>query len=302
MCADWGSRITDFQFLDLGFCDCGSHQNPQSAIRNPKSEIEKMRRSDIAEGSQHGIAQGWDFMLQLFYQALNPLSLQVLLRAAQVARDDGIPLKIRECRDVRFPAVCQRTNHRVTAVVAAQNRRHRLQGPRKEEVQQKSLENIVRVMSQGDLGALFLNGRFVQDAPAQPGTQGTRGFPFLYMRGDDRIRVFLNDPEGHSQGPEVFRQDVLGKAGLFLIQVYRQKLETNRRAALQIQQKGEQRVAVLPAAQADHHTVSVLDHTEVADGPARVAQQPLSESLPGIHSATILVRLLANTVTYSRRR
>src|SRR5438034_5649059 len=249
-----------------------------------------MRRSDIAEGAEHRIAQAWDFMLQLFYETRYPLPLQVLLRAAQVARDDGIPLKIRECRDVRFPAVCQRTNHRVTVVVAAQNRRHRLQGPRKEEVQQKSLENIVRVMSQGDLGALCLNGRFVQDAPAQPGTQGTRGFPFLYMRGDDRIRVFLNDPEGHSQGPEIFRQDVLGKAGLFLVQVYGQKVETNRRAALQIQQQGEQRVAVLPPAQADHHTVSVFDHTEVANGSACVPQQPLSESLAGIHSATILIQ------------
>jgi hypothetical protein len=60
-------------------------------------------------------------------------------------------------------------------------------------------------------------------------------------------------------------QHVGGKARLLLIEIDRDDLEANRRAALQGEQHVKQRVGILAARQAHHDAIAVGDHAKVAD-------------------------------------
>jgi hypothetical protein len=64
-----------------------------------------------------------------------------------------------------------------------------------------------------------------------------------------------------------------GEAGLLLIEVEGEQVEAHRRALAHVEQQVEHRVAVLAAGQADQHAVAVLDHREVFNGLAHLAQQ-----------------------------
>jgi len=51
------------------------------------------------------------------------------------------------------------------------------------------------------------------------------------------------------------------------------------RAALEVQKQSQKRVAVLPAAQADHHPIAVLDHVEIVDSGPHSTKKSLLETL-----------------------
>ena len=76
---------------------------------------------------------------------------------------------------------------------------------------------------------------------------------------------------------QVIGQNLGREARLLLVEVDRDDVEGHRRAFAQRQQDLEQAVAVLPARQADHHLVAIVDHAEVADRLADLADQPLLE-------------------------
>jgi hypothetical protein len=56
-----------------------------------------------------------------------------------------------------------------------------------------------------------------------------------------------------------------------MVEVYREQVEPDGRAALKIAEQCEQSVTVLAPAQADHHPVAVFYHVEVAEGAADAA-------------------------------
>jgi hypothetical protein len=107
---------------------------------------------------------------------------------------------------------------------------------------------------------------------------------------DHRVGVLLDDVVLHTDGFEVSRQHVLGKARLLLVHVHRDDLELDRRHLLQVQQHVEHGVAVLAAGQADHHLVAILDHVEVGDGFAGQAANALLQFVlvdrKGAHGAS----------------
>src|SRR6185436_8076824 len=97
------------------------------------------------------------FALKIRDQSLHSFALEVLLRPAQIAWYDWIRLSLGEGRYLGFPAISQRTYHRVPAVVAAKQGRHGLQRSTEKQIQQKCFQNVVGVMPERDLGAAFFD-------------------------------------------------------------------------------------------------------------------------------------------------
>src|SRR5580765_1191800 len=105
------------------------------------------------------------FALKIRDQSLHSFALEVLLRPAKIARYDWILLSLGEGRYLGFPAISQRTNYLVAAVVAAKKRRHGLERPAEKQIQQKGFQNVVGVMSERNLRAAFFDCLVVQDSP-----------------------------------------------------------------------------------------------------------------------------------------
>ena len=83
------------------------------------------------------------FLFELVDQALDAGTFEVGLRAAEIAGNDReLPL-FGVCDDLVFLAVGERADDRVAAVVAAQDRRHRLELADVEEVHQKGRDDVV---------------------------------------------------------------------------------------------------------------------------------------------------------------
>jgi hypothetical protein len=109
----------------------------------------------------------------------------------------------------------------------------------------EGLQHVVAVMAQRDLGGAQLVGHAVQNAAAQPAAQAAHGLARCDLVLDDGIGVLVLDMERDAQGGEVFRQDVLGKAGLLLVQVDRDDGKVDGRAGLHLEQDVQHAVAVL---------------------------------------------------------
>ena len=77
----------------------------------------------------------------------------------------------------------------------------------------------------------------------------------------------------HAELGKVIRQDLLGKAGLLLVEIYGDDLEFDRCPPPHVEQQVKQRIAVLAARQADHHPVALLDHRKVGYGLAHLLEQ-----------------------------
>ena len=74
---------------------------------------------------------------------------------------------------------------------------------------------------------------------------------------------------------QVLGQDVVRKAGLFLVEVDRNQFKVDRGALLHLEQDVEHAVAVFATGDAHHHPVALLDHVEVHDGLPHLAAQAL---------------------------
>jgi hypothetical protein len=203
-------------------------------------------------------------LLPLAQHRADLLALQVLLAAAQGARDDG-ELPVRgPAHQVLLGHEGQRPDHHVLAVVADQLGRHALELAAEEHVEEERLQHVVAVVAQRDLGGAQLVGHAVQDAAAQPRAQAAHRLALGDLVLDDRVGVLVLDVERHAQRLQVGGQHVVGEAGLLLVEVDRDQLEVDGRALLQLEQDVQQAVAVLAARQADHHAVAFLDHRSTA--------------------------------------
>ena len=93
------------------------------------------------------------------------LSLQVVLRTAEVTGEDGEALRSRESRDVLLGAVDERADHDVP-LLRHELRRHRRELTREEQIQEERLKDVVAVVAEGDLRTAELRGDPVENPAA----------------------------------------------------------------------------------------------------------------------------------------
>src|SRR5690242_11517670 len=115
-------------------------------------------------------------------------------------------------------------------------------------------------MAKSDLRTAVLGCESVQGAAAQPRAEPAHRASFGNDSLYDAVSVLLDDPVRDLQTLQVFRQDMLGKTRLLLIEVHREELEAHRRAALERHQYVEQRIRVLSPRQADHDAIPLGNH------------------------------------------
>ena len=235
--------------------------------------IQEMRAGDIGHRGEHRLANVGRLQLEFGDEAFDAGTLEVRLRTAQIARDyrEFLLLAVRE--DLAFLTVRERANDRVAAVIATQDRRHRLELADVEEVHQKRRDHVVSMMAERDLGAFFLDSDVVQDAATKTAAERTIRVAFGNVCGHDRVSVFFDDAVRHIARLQIFGQHVFGKIGLLLVEIHSQDVEFDGRAALDIEQQIEQRVAVFAARETDHDAVAILDHREIFDRTTHLFEQ-----------------------------
>src|SRR5947209_20436293 len=133
------------------------------------------------------------------------------------------------------------------------------------------------MVSQRNLVAVSFNGGVVEDATTEARTHGASSLARRGLGLNDRIGVLLDDAERNTNRPQVFRQNMLWKTGLLLIQVYCQQVKLDWRISLQVAQQGEHGIAVFATAQADHYPIAICDHIEIADGSPHTTLQSCRE-------------------------
>src|SRR4029079_14924731 len=110
-----------------------------------------MRRGDVLQAADQPIGAARIFLLPARKHRLHFTALHVVLRAAQLARNDRELAAARVSRDVALRAVRERTDDDVLAVITLELRRHRLQARAEEYVQEQRLHDVVAVMAERDL-------------------------------------------------------------------------------------------------------------------------------------------------------
>ena len=154
---------------------------------------------------------------------------------------------------------------------------HALQARVEEHVHQQGFQDVVAVVTQGNLGAAQFLGHAVQNATAQARAQAAGGLALGDDLLDHAVGVLLFDAEGHAHLGEVLGQHMLGEPRLLLVKVDRHQFEVDGRPALQVHQDVEHGVAVLATRHAHHDLVTLFDHVEVGDGLTHLAVQALAE-------------------------
>src|SRR5690349_19827272 len=140
----------------------------RQAVEVERLAVEQVGRPNVFQAVEHGLDSPGVALLPVAQKLLHLLALHVLLRAAQVAGDDRKLLQRGVGGEIALLAVRQRADDDVLAVVRAQLGRHRLHLTAVEKIEQKSLEDVVAVMPQRDLGRAQFAGYAVEHAPAQP--------------------------------------------------------------------------------------------------------------------------------------
>src|ERR1044071_6739615 len=101
--------------------------------------------------------------LELLEKAPYDLTLQVLLRTAEVAGQNWKRAHLRVGTDVVFCAVDERANDGVQPVVGQKLWRHGLELARKEEVEKERDDHVVAMMTEGNLRAAELGREAIED-------------------------------------------------------------------------------------------------------------------------------------------
>ena len=91
----------------------------------------------------------------------------MLLRAAEIARNDRKCVELGVAREVALSDVHERTNDDMPAVVGDELRRHGLELAAKEEIQEKRCQQIVAMMAKRDLCRAQLAGDAIENAATQ---------------------------------------------------------------------------------------------------------------------------------------
>src|SRR5574341_1865041 len=129
----------------------------------------------IAERRQHRSAKVGNLLFELRNQTLDASAFQVGLRAGQVAWNDRKLSLRHKFGDLFSAAISQRTNDRIAPVVRTEHRRHGFQGADVEQVQKERCDDVVSMMTEGYLRALFLDRAVVENAAPQSRANGTIG-------------------------------------------------------------------------------------------------------------------------------
>ena len=171
------------------------------------------------EGGQNGVPDSWILCLQPVDQLLDPLTLEVRLRAAEVTGNDGIAPERGKAGDIDLTTIGQRPDNGVASIVTSQNGRHGSQHTPIEQVQKQRLQNIIGVVTQGNLIALHLDGGIVKDASTQPRTERAGGPALRNMRLNDGKGVLGQNAVLLSQASQIPGQHLGGEPRLPLVQI-----------------------------------------------------------------------------------
>ena len=135
--------------------------------------------------------------------------------------------------NIGFGAIGKGPNDNIFAIVTAQNGRHGLEGAAIKHVQKKSFDNVIPMMAKGDFGDAIRLCIAIQSASAKSGAKAAHGFSLRNYAFDYAIGIALNNVIFDAQLLKVIRENVLGKVGLFLVEVNGDNVEVDRSLMLQ---------------------------------------------------------------------
>ena len=139
--------------------------------------VREVRRNDVLQRREHRFCTPRITLVPLGHHLPHLLALKVVLRTAEIARDDREPHAPCVARDLRFAAISERPDDHMRAIVGEQLGRHGLQLAAEEKIEEQGMDDIVAVMPERDLvGAQFLRSA-VDDASAQTRTANTSFCP-----------------------------------------------------------------------------------------------------------------------------
>src|SRR3990167_6751407 len=258
--------------------------------------VQQMRGGGPLQAVEYGFDPAREFLFPLPQQLFHLLSLQLILRAAQGAGNNGEGAHLGVAREGFFLHIRERSYHHVPAVIGRELRRHGLQLAAEEQVQEKGFQNVVAMVAQGDPGGAELARQAVEHAAAQARAQRTHGFAFGNQALDHRIGILRRDQEFDAQRLQVIGQDMRRIARMLLIEIDRDKVERYRRQRTQLEQHVEQAIAVFAAGEADHDAVAGFDHVEIGDRLSGEAAQALLQLV--CFEALLLQLLVIRRVRY----
>src|SRR2546423_14658896 len=158
---------------DLKEVGCGFVRQPQrGAVAQLAARIEPRVEEEpghhVAELLEHRLLDAGVFLLEIEDPPLHTLALkaQVTARGAAAADDWQLPL-LRIQPGLGFFDVHERADDHVLAVVGHEPRRHRLERAGKEQVQQQRLDEVVQMMTEGNLRRADLGGDSVEHPAPQ---------------------------------------------------------------------------------------------------------------------------------------
>src|SRR5579859_536963 len=171
-----------------------------------KRAIEEVRGPHLGERARDGFdAPGVAFFPLAQHLGYN-LALQILLGAAEGARNDRKGLLFGIYSQVFLGDVGKRTDDDVLSIIGAQLRRHGFQLAAMEEIQEERGQHVVAVMAERDLRRADLLCRPVQRAATQPRAERAHRLAFRNDALHHRVRVLLDDAERHAAAFEISRQ------------------------------------------------------------------------------------------------
>ena len=227
--------------------------------------------------SEHVLDTAGKFFIPLAQHVAHLHALQVLLAAAQRAGNDGEVTHLGPLDQVFLADIGHGPDHHMFAGVTDQFGRHAFQARGKKHVQKKSLQHVVTVVTQRNLGGAQLFSHAIQNTAAQARAQRTHGLAFGNHAFDDAVGVLRFNVERHTEFFQILGKNVVGKTGLLLVQVDGNQLEVDGRARLQLEQNVQHGVAVFATRHANHDLVAFLDHVEVHNRAAHLTAQAFFE-------------------------
>src|SRR3990172_8027709 len=198
---------------------------------------------------------------------LPPLPVRVAARRAGTAGDRKTRQR-RVADDIVLRHVHERPDHDISSVISPEQGGHRLDLAVIELIEQQRLDEVVAVMTKGDLRAAQFRCPRVKYTAPDPRAEGTGGIarPELFQyhlmdRGADdmMLKPLL---------PEIGSDPVNSEPGEPRMHGHCCKGKTHRRPLSEALQNMQQGPAVLAARKGDQDAIAVLDEPEVSDGAA----------------------------------
>src|SRR6185295_15317735 len=123
---------------------------------------------DVAQRREDRFCAAREIPLPGGKHLLHLAALRVLLRAAQLAGNDREAAGARITFDLRLGDIGQRADDDVTAVFGLELRRHGLEPPAEEQVQEQRLDDVVAMVPERDLRDAVFGRVAIQRTAAQP--------------------------------------------------------------------------------------------------------------------------------------